>query len=203
MSFKKLHPELKETMSRLSISDALPFQKEILPKIKAGNNCYIVAPEGSGKTSALIISTLHKLNYEAFDDAPRALIIVKDKDAAIRLEEEFKKYMKGSDLRIYSAFEETKIEIQREAIYVGVDIIIATPKRLTKIYFQNGINLKLLQLFIIEDAEFLINTRFTTEIVRLSDSISKCQYLIFSEKMHPKIAVFKKHFMRNSMTIEA
>lgn len=203
MSFKKLHPELKESMDRLSISEALPFQKKIFPKLKAGNNCYVVAPEGSGKTTALIIFTLNKLKFTAFDDAPRALIVVKDKEAAVQLEEEFKKYLKGSDLRIYAAYEETKIEIQREAIYVGVDIVIATPKRLHKIYFQNGINLKLLQLFIIEDAEFLINTRFTTEIVRLSDSISKCQYLIFSSKMHNKIAVFEKNFMQNSIRIEA
>lgn len=202
MSFKKLHPELKESMGRLSINEALPFQKKIFPKIKAGNNCYIVAPEDSGKTTALIIYTLNKLKFKAFDDAPRALIVVKDKEAAILLEEEFKNYLKGSDLRIYAAYEETKIEIQREAIYVGVDIVIATPKRLHKIYFQNGINLKLMQVFIIEDAEFLINNRFTTEIVRLSDSISKCQYLIFSSKMHNKIAVFEKNFMKNSIRIE-
>jgi superfamily II DNA/RNA helicase len=201
MTFKKLNPELKESMSHQGILEALPFQEELFPKIKSGSNCFIVAPEGSGKTTALVLYTLNKLNFSAFDDAPRALIVVKDKDAAIHLEEEFKRFMKGSDLRIYAAYEEIKIEIQREAIYVGVDIVIATPKRLHKIYFQNGINLKLLQLFIIEDADFLIHSRFTSEIVRLSYSISKCQYLIFSTKMHPKIAVFKNQFMENALTI--
>jgi len=201
MPFKKLNPELLETINRIGINEPLPFQEKVLQKIKSGSNIYAIGPDGIGKTTAIIISTLNKLNYEAFDDAPRAIILVKDKEAALELEEAFKRFTRGSDLRIFAAYEELKIEIQREAIYLGVDIVIATPKRLSKLYFQNGINLKLLQLFIIEDAEFLAKVNFTTEIIRLSESISKCQYVIFTSQMERKLEVFNTHFMSNSKVI--
>ena len=201
MPFKKLNPELLETINRIGINEPLPFQEKVLQKIKSGSNIYAIGPDGIGKTTAIIISTLNKLNYEAFDDAPRAIILVKDKEAALELEEAFKRFTRGSDLRIFAAYEELKIELQREAIYLGVDIVIATPKRLSKLYFQNGINLKLLLLFIIEDAEFLSKVNFTTEIIRLSESISKCQYLIFTSQMERKLEVFNTHFMSNSRVI--
>ena len=201
MLFKKLPPELSEKIESLGISEALPFQEKIFQKIKSGANIYAIGPKGIGKTTSFIISVLNKLNYESFDDAPRAIILVKDKEAALALEEAFKVFTRGSDLRIYSAYEENRIEIQREAIYIGVDIVIATPKRLSKLYFQNGINLKLLQLFIIEDAEFLSKVNFTTEIIRLSESISKCQYLIYTTHMDRKLEVFKSNFMSNSIVV--
>ncbi len=201
MPFKKLNAELLETINRIGMVEPLPFQEKVLQKIKSGSNIYAIGPDGIGKTTAIIISTLNKLNLEAFDDAPRAIILVKDKEAALELEAAFKVFTRGSDLRIYAAYEELKIELQREAIYLGVDIVIATPKRLSKLYFQNGINLKLLQLFIIEDAEFLAKVNFTTEIIRLSESISKCQYLIFTRQMERKLEVFNTHFMSNSIVI--
>lgn len=79
MSFKKLNIPLKEALERLEIESSLPFQKQILPKIKSGRDLFIIAPEGSGKTTALVISTIQKLESAAFEDAPRALILYKIK----------------------------------------------------------------------------------------------------------------------------
>jgi superfamily II DNA/RNA helicase len=130
MSFKKLNPPLKEALQRLELQTPLAFQKEILPKIKSGRDLFIIAPENSGKTTALVISTIQKLESAAFEDAPRALIYVEDKEAALALEEEFNKFIKYMDLRVYSAYDAPNIETQKDAIYDGVDIVIATPNKL-------------------------------------------------------------------------
>ena len=83
MSFKKLNIPLKESLERLGITTPTPFQATILPKVKGGADVFGIAPEGSGKTTAMIINTMQKLKREAFDDSPRALIFVKDKKAAL------------------------------------------------------------------------------------------------------------------------
>ena len=70
-----------------------------------------------------------------------------------------------------------------------------------ELYFLNGINLSQLQLFIIEDAEFLQNVNNNTELNRLSDSIGKCQYLIFGTKMETKMKKFEESFMMNAQLI--
>ena len=140
MPFKKLIEPLKESINHLGFETPLPFQKKILSKIKGGANVFGIGPLGCGKTSSLIISVVQKLKGKAFEDAPRVLIYVKDKQAALDLEREFNAYTSNTDLRVYCAYEEHDFEKQREEIYYGVDIVIGTPKRINKIFFSNGIN---------------------------------------------------------------
>jgi len=203
MSFKKLNIPIKESLERLGITTPTPFQKNILPKVKGGANVFGIAPKGSGKTTAMIINTMQKLKSEAFDDSPRALIFVKDKKTALNLEAEFKTFTRYTDLRIYTVYDEQGIDHQKDDIYYGVDIVIATPKRLSKLYHINGIHLGELQLLIIEDAEFLAKNNLHADIVRLSESITKCQYLIFADKYHPRFDRFKDSYMSNSQLIES
>jgi len=202
MSFKKLNIPLKESLERLGFTSPTPFQAKALPKIKGGADIFGIAPKGSGKSTAMIINTMQKLKSEAFDDSPRALIFVKDKKAAIELEDEFKKFTRGTDLRVYTVYDEQGIDHQKDDIYYGVDIIIATPKRLNKLYHINGIHLGELQLLIIEDAEFLITNSLHADIARLTESITKCQYLVFSDKYYPKFDRLKSSFMFNAQLID-
>jgi superfamily II DNA/RNA helicase len=202
MSFKKLLPCIKENITKFGFENPTTLQKQLIPKIKGGANFIGIAPEGAGKTTNLIINTIQKLNGEAFEDVPRALIFTKDKQAVLALEEEFNKWIKNTDLRIAIAYEEGKIDDQKDAIYVGSDIVIGTPKRLNKIYFQNGLNLANLQLLAIEDAEFLIGTSFHTEIHRIVESLARCQYLVFSNKFDHKIEKLQELYMEDAQVIE-
>lgn len=202
MSFKKLLPCIKENIAKFGFENPTTLQKQLIPKIKGGANFIGIAPEGAGKTTNLIINTIQKLNGEAFEDVPRALIFTKDKQAVLALEEEFNKWIKNTDLRIAIAYEEGKIDDQKDAIYVGSDIVIGTPKRLNKIYFQNGLNLANLQLLAIEDAEFLIGTSFHTEIHRIVESLARCQYLVFSNKFDHKIEKLQELYMEDAQVIE-
>lgn len=203
MSFKKLHPHLKETLSRLGHEEPLAFQKQLLPKIKSGSSLFVIGPKDSGKTTTMIISTLQKLKCEAFEDSPRALIFVENKQVALELESKFKEYTRHTDLRIYSAYDEQRIDHQKEDIYFGQDIVIATPRRLHQLFLMSGINLSQLQLFIIEDAQFLSRYKFYSDLVRIPESIDKCQYLVFANKLEQKIARFQDSFMSNAQVIES
>ncbi|MFV8226645.1 DEAD/DEAH box helicase [Christiangramia aquimixticola] len=202
MSFKKLNPPLKEAISNLGFEAPTAYQKKVLPKIKSGADLFALAPAGSGKTTAMIISVIQKLNSEAFEDSPRALIYVKDKEAALELADEFKKFTREMDLRIYCAYEEQHIEHQKDDIYYGVDIVIATPKRLGKLFSMTGIHLGQLQLFILEDAEFLSKPGLYEDVVRIPLSINKCQYLVFAEKMEPKMERLRDLFMERAMIVK-
>lgn len=202
MSFKKLVEPLKNALVHNGFVEPLPFQKKILSKIKGGTSMFAVAPSNSGKTTSLVLSVIQKLNAEAFEDAPRALIIVKDKQAALALEELFKKFIRETDLRVYCAYEEGNIDMQIGDIYVGTDIVIATPKRLSKLFFLNGINLNKLQLFVVDDADFLPGTNGFVEVSRIPVSLSKCQYLIFAEKLDNRFERWQDSFMAHAAIIE-
>jgi superfamily II DNA/RNA helicase len=202
MSFKKLNPILKDVLETQGFETPLPFQKDILPKLKSGSNVYGIAPKGFGKTTALILAIVHKLKAQAVDDSPRALILVKDKQAALELKEEFEKFTRRTDLRIYTAYEEYDMEKQREEIYYGVDILIATPRRLNKLYFMNSVHLGQLQLLALEDAEFLIRNNYHNDVLRVTESLQKCQYVIMAETMHAKYERLQESFMYNALLVE-
>ncbi|MCL5130361.1 MULTISPECIES: DEAD/DEAH box helicase [unclassified Algibacter] len=201
MSFKKLIEPLKDTLKNKGIETPLPLQKKILSRIKGGSSLYVYGPEGSGKTSSIIISVVQKLK-NAHEDAPRALIFVKDKQTALDLELEFKSYTRGTDLRIYCAYDEKNIDDQRDEIYYGTDIIIATPKRLNRLFYLNAVNLNRLQMCIIDDAEFLFRNNNLAEVTRTPESIGKCQYLVFAKKSDERYERWQDTFMYNADVVK-
>ncbi|WOD43949.1 DEAD/DEAH box helicase [Hwangdonia lutea] len=201
MSFKKLIEPLADTLHHNEFKAPLPLKKQILSKIKGGASLFVIAPEGSGKTTSIVISVIQKLKH-AVEDAPRALIFVKDKQAALSLELEFNAFKRGTDLRVYCAYDEHNIDIQRDEIYEGTDIVIATPKRLNRLFYLNGINLNKLQMCIIEDADFLFRNNNLAEVTRTPESIGKCQYLVFAEKFDARFKRWQNSFMYNAQIVK-
>jgi superfamily II DNA/RNA helicase len=202
MAFKKLKEQLLDTLTQLGYESPLPFQKTMISTIKSGANAFGIAENKGGKTTALIIGVIQRLQAEAKGDNPRALIFVENKKQAFELEESFKVFLKNTDLRIYTAVEEGNVNHQKDAIYLGCDILIATPKRLNKLYFLNGVNITELMMLIVEDAEFLVKNNFVTEISRITESAEQCQYLVFSSKMDEKLKRLQKLFMYNAKIIK-
>ncbi|MFK7831774.1 MAG: DEAD/DEAH box helicase [Winogradskyella sp.] len=201
MSFKKLHPLLKESLEHVGFETANALQKKVLPTLKGGSSAYVIAPKGSGKTTALIIAIIHKLKAEAYEDSPRAIVVVNDKEHALALKTEFERFTKNTDLRIYALYDEYDIDKQKTEVYYGQDIVIATPARLSKLYFLNGIHLGEIQIFALEDADYLARNNGYNHILRLSESINKCQFIITADTMNSKIQNYQNGFMSNAHLI--
>ena len=79
MPFNKLHPALLDALEVRSIETPTPLQKRSIPIIKSGANVFCIGPKDCGKTTTLILTTLQKLKCEAIENAPRAIVIVKNK----------------------------------------------------------------------------------------------------------------------------
>lgn len=203
MSFKKLKPELLEALETNNITEPTAFQKKILPKIKGGANVFCIGEKDCGKTTAIIIATINKLEGKPIGDAPRALILVETKVEALKLKETFELFTKRTGLRVYAAYNEQTLDQQREEIYYGQDILIATPRRLNKLYLMNSLDLSQLKLYIIEDAEFAEKGMYFADINRIPESINKCQYLVFSKKLSPRLKRLEDTFMYNGVIIKA
>ena len=70
MPFKKLHSEIKEVLESLEISTPTSFQSKSIAAIKSGANIFCIAPENSGKTTTLILTTMQKLKCQEIGTAP-------------------------------------------------------------------------------------------------------------------------------------
>ncbi|MGB3150309.1 MAG: DEAD/DEAH box helicase [Maribacter sp.] len=202
MPFKKLHSNIKETLEHLDIETPTPFQSRSIPIVKSGSNVFCVAPKDSGKTTTLILTTLQKLKCEAVGNAPRAIVLVENKERALALYEMFLTYTKYTSLRVYVGYEELHIDVQKSEIFEGIDILISTPKTMNKLFLLNGVSTSELKIFSIDNADFLIQKSAYNAMISITQSILKCQYVIYSEKLHPKLKRFEEYFMEHSKKIE-
>ncbi len=201
MSFKKLHSDIQEVLENLEILTPTPFQSKSIPIIKSGANVYCTASKDSGKTTTLILTTLQKLKCEAVGNAPRALVLVENKERALELNDAFLRYTRHNSLRVYVGYEQLHIDVQKSEIFEGVDILISTPKTMNKLFLLNGVNTSQLKIFSVDDAEFLIQNSTYTALMSITQSIKKCQYVLYSEKMHPMLKRFESYFMEHSRIV--
>lgn len=202
MPFKKLHPELQEKLAHLEIITPTAFQSKSIPVIKSGANIFCTASQNSGKTTTLILTTLQKLKCEAVGNATRALVLVGNKEKALELYEAFLTYTKHTSLRVYLADEKVHIDLQKSEIFEGVDILISTPKAMSKLFLFNAVSTSQIKIFSIDDAEFLTQkSSYATALLLITQSINKCQFVLYSEKMHPILKRFESHFMNHSRIV--
>jgi superfamily II DNA/RNA helicase len=201
MLFKKLHSNIQEKLEVQEITTPTLFQGKSIPVIKSGANVYCTAPKNSGKTTTLILTTLQKLKCEAFGNTPRAVVLVENKEKALELYNKFLAYTKYNSLRVYVGYEQLHIDVQKSEIFEGVDILISTPKSMNQLFLLNGVSTSQLKIFSIDDAEFLSQQSAYTAILSITQSIKKCQYVLYSEKMHPMLKRFESYFMEYSRKI--
>ncbi|WP_031429021.1 DEAD/DEAH box helicase [Flavimarina sp. Hel_I_48] len=202
MPFKKLHPQLQELLAEQEIDTPTPLQRKAIPVIKSGANVYCTAPAASGKTTTMLLTTLHELNCEAVGEAPRAIVLVENKEKALELYDTFLRYTRHTSLRVYVGYERLHVDIQKSEIFMGIDILISTPKALNKLLLANGMAVSEVKIFSVDDAEFLTKRDVFAAMLSITQRIKKSQYVLYTEEMHPMLKRFKTHFMEFSKTVK-
>lgn len=195
MAFKKLSDTLKQALIEYGLQSLSEFQSKVITAIKGGRNTIIIAGEEKYKTTSLAIGILQKVQEASEDDAPRAIIIVENKEKALEMEALLNKLAKRTDLRIVVLHEKGHKVYQRIDLYEGSDILIATQKRLFEMYLQNGVNFGQLKTLVIDDAEAILKQDTKKEIQRMTESISKCQYILMNSIMTDRIEKSQDTFM--------
>jgi len=201
MKLKKLLPELVAGIQEAGY-DKCPkeIQTESIPKIKSGADLFVLAPENSGKSTAIVIGIIQQLK-EAFEEAPRAIVLVGTKEKAFELEEQFKLLGRHTNLRVFTVFDKGNLQYQKNMIYEGLDILIGTPVRINELLSVTGIPTTLLKILAVDDAELLFPTNNHTVVYRMADRTKKLQYLIFANQWHEKFDDLFERVLKNPIEI--
>ena len=99
---------------------------------------------------------------------------------------------------MYASYKELHIDIQKSEIFEGIDILITTPTTLHKLFLLNGVSTSQLKICSIDDADFLVQKSEYTAMITVAQSIMKCQYVLYSEKLNPKLKRFEEFFMERA-----
>ncbi len=198
---EKLNKKLAATLALNGIETPKELQLKCIAKINGGFDIIGIGPLNSGKSTTIVISAIQKLKY-AIEIAPRALIVVSDKEKAMAMQEQFMLLKEGTDLRSLCVYEEGKIEKQAEEVQKGIDILIGTPKRIMEHYFLWNLNLNKIKLFAIDDTETMPKISAQGDIDRLALSLPKCQHLVFTTELNEKVEKLIKKFIIAPQIVE-
>jgi ATP-dependent RNA helicase RhlE len=188
MKLKKLNEKLQEALIENGLVEANQLQKETFSTLKSGADCIIVSPKGSGKTTTIVLNVIQQLVCEG-EQSPRALIIVEDKAKVLEMEELFEKFGRYTNMTVYGVHDRGDMEYDKNFISGGIDVLIGTPNRLNEMFTMAGFNVNRLKMFIVDDADPILKLRHETKIMRISNSITKTQRIIFSEQMTDRIEI--------------
>ncbi len=177
------------------------IQLKSMSRILGGQDIIAVGPEGSGKTTAYVLGVLMRLKY-GFEEAPRALILVPDKERIAEVAGKFELLNRNTTIRIVPLYPDGNMEAQINAVTDGSDIVIATPDRARAVYLKLGLNLNKIIMFIVDDAAEIIKKGMQLPVAELARSIVKCQHLVFTEVVHDKLHLLIDQFMNQPALLE-
>jgi ATP-dependent RNA helicase RhlE len=197
----KLNKQLIRSLTEAGYFAPKEIQQKTLTRIIGGQDIIAVGPEGCGKTTAYILGVLTRLKY-GFEDAPRALILVPDKEKVLDVVARFEVLNKNSTIRVVGLYPEPSMQAQLDELADGADIVVATPARARAIYLKLGLNLNKIMMLIIDDAAEVVKSGAQLPVTELANSIVKCQHLVFTEVIHGKLQQMIDPFMNNPALIE-
>ncbi len=194
MKLKKINEILQENLIDSGLTEANEMQQETFSTMKSGADCIIIAPNGSGKTTTIVINVIQKLTGTN-EESPRALIIVEDKTKVLEMVSLFEKYGKNTGLEIFGVHDKGDMDYDKNYISTGIDVLIGTPNKLNDMFSTAGYNVNRLKMFILDDADPMLKLRHETKIMRISNSISKTQRIIFSDVFTERIEILAEKML--------
>jgi superfamily II DNA/RNA helicase len=206
MSQLKLNKQLLQGLAECGMTELSELQSKIIARTQGGSSFYLVenaADENNTlpKEDAMIVATLQRLNY-SMPDTPRCVALASSNEEAQQLFEKIRRFAKYMDLKVHLTHEGGSLDHQNMAIYEGADVVVATPKRLIKLYFQCGININKTNLLLLYHTDKLVEQRFHQEIDRFVLSLPKFQTIAYTASVNDKVKKMCAKFMIGAAVIE-
>jgi ATP-dependent RNA helicase RhlE len=171
-----------------------PIQEQAIPHVLEGKDLLGVAQTGTGKTAAFTVPILQVLHRTAqvANHAPRAircLVLTPTRELAIQINESFGAYGRHlSQIRHTVIFGGVGQGSQVAALKRGVEVLIATPGRLLDLMNQGFVDLRQVEVFVLDEADRMLDMGFIHDIKRILPKLpAKRQTLFFSATMPGQI----------------
>jgi len=186
-----LIPPLCKAVAGEGYSAPTPIQAQAIPPVLDGRDLLGLAQTGTGKTAAFALPILQRLA----DHPPshrghrpiRAMILTPTRELAAQIGESFSTYGRHLPLRNTVIFGGVGAEAQRRALRAGIDILVATPGRLLDLASQGVIDVRELEVFVLDEADRMLDMGFIHDVRRVIRMLPRDrQTLFFSATMPPE-----------------
>jgi ATP-dependent RNA helicase RhlE len=182
-----LIPPIAQAVAGQGYDRPTPIQAQAIPHVLAGRDLLGLAQTGTGKTAAFALPILQRLAHIAPGRGHRhirCLVLTPTRELAAQIGESFTTYGQHLPLRTTVIFGGVGMEAQKQALRNGIDILVATPGRLLDLCGQGLVDLRTLEVFVLDEADRMLDMGFIHDVKRVIGLLpSRRQTLFFSATM--------------------
>ena len=161
-----------------------PIQAEVIPAVLNNSDIMAAAQTGTGKTAAFVLPILSKLSnpkYKYKGHQLRALIVTPTRELAAQVRESVNTYSKYLSIRSTAVYGGARIHNQKLKLRKGIDILVATPGRLLDLHNQKSVNLKNIEILVLDEADQMLDMGFIHDIKKIANLLpDRRQNLMFT-----------------------
>ena len=186
-----------------------PIQAQAIPIVLQGGDLMGGAQTGTGKTAGFTLPMLQRLSLvrpvrDARGRIPiRALILTPTRELAAQVEESVRTYGKYLPLTSMVMFGGVGMQPQIDRLRKGVDILVATPGRLLDHHQQGTLDLKQVEIFVLDEADRMLDMGFIHDIKKVLAVLpAKKQSLLFSATFSDEIKALADRLLNAPVLIE-
>jgi ATP-dependent RNA helicase RhlE len=207
MSFESLGltPALCRALADLGFTTPTPIQMQAIPLALEGKDLLAGAQTGTGKTAAFGLPLLQRLaaGERNTSKSPRALILTPTRELAQQVHDNLRDYAKHLPLRMVTIYGGVSLLPQQQTLRRGVDILIATPGRLMDHMQQRNVDLRSIDVLVLDEADRMLDIGFLPAIRRIIAATPALrQTMLFSATFDKTIREIAKEALRNPQEIQ-
>lgn len=162
-----LDKSILKSIQEAGFTEATPIQAAAIPAILEGRDVIGSAQTGTGKTAAFALPTLHRLNERQAGKKPRCLALGPTRELVAQVYDQFElfgKYGASGACLIHGG---VGYGPQTDALKRGVDIVIATPGRLLDHVEQGNLNLRSVEILVLDEVDRMLDLGFIDDVLRI------------------------------------
>ncbi|MEZ5558891.1 MAG: DEAD/DEAH box helicase [Pseudomonadales bacterium] len=164
---------LLRAIAELEFHFCTPIQSGVLPFSLSDYDVTGQAQTGTGKTAAFLITILTRL-WESPDQrarppgTPRALVLAPTRELALQIESDAEDLAKYMGLGVHCVVGGMDFQKQLDRIRARpVDLLIATPGRLIDFINRRHLNLRGVEILVIDEADRMLDMGFIPDVRRI------------------------------------
>lgn len=200
MEFKdlKINDNLKTNLMLEGFLTPTQVQEKSLNFALSGKDMIIKSVTGSGKTLVYILTILNKIE----NDGAQALIVLPTRELAIQVKEQFNRINKNTNLKVACVYGGSDFTRQRYELK-NANVVIGTPGRLIDHIERRTIKLHKLKVFVLDEADEMLNMGFIDDIKKIIKSAPKIkQNLMLSATFNEKVKALAESFLTEPVIVE-
>ena len=183
-----------------------PIQSKSVALLLDGHDLMGVAQTGTGKTAAFALPFLQRLaqaNEPARPRQPKSLILAPTRELALQIHTELENFAKNTSLRSTVIFGGVGQNPQVRQLQKGVDVLVATPGRLLDLVGQGYVDLSMICVLVLDEADRLLDMGFIPDVKRIVQQTPKSrQSLLFSATMSKGVSQLARNMLRDPIRVD-